>query len=88
MATLENGSAPSHPRTNGTTSNELEVLCHRFKAKVDSFLDTPTEDNILNSVKNQIIIARGVIDEALRRYRCTIPLLIFFLFLSLPISPS
>ncbi|KAI1652939.1 adenine nucleotide alpha hydrolases-like protein [Daldinia decipiens] len=69
MATIENGSAPSHPRTNGTTSNELEVLCHGLKAKVDSFLDTPTEDNILNSVKNQIIIARGVIDEALRRYR-------------------
>ncbi|KAI8956777.1 adenine nucleotide alpha hydrolases-like protein [Daldinia sp. FL1419] len=70
MAMLENGSAsPSHPRTNGTPSNELEVLCRGLKAKVDSFLDTPTEDDVLNSVKNQIIIARGVIDEALRRYR-------------------
>ncbi|KAI0109745.1 adenine nucleotide alpha hydrolases-like protein [Daldinia grandis] len=69
MATLEKGSVPSHPRTNGTTSNELEILCRGLKAKVDSFLDTPTEDDILNSVKNQIIIARGVIDEALRRYR-------------------
>ncbi|KAI1473764.1 hypothetical protein K445DRAFT_323498 [Daldinia sp. EC12] len=69
MATLENGSAPSHQRTNGTTSNELEILCRELKAKVDNFLDTPTEDHVLNSVKNQIIVARGVIEEALRRYR-------------------
>ncbi|XXG99407.1 hypothetical protein Hte_005746 [Hypoxylon texense] len=73
MAGPQNGSAP--PRTNGTAAaataapNELEVLCRELKAKVDVFLDTPTEDEVLNSVKNQIIVARGVIDEALRRYR-------------------
>ncbi|KAI1463085.1 adenine nucleotide alpha hydrolases-like protein [Daldinia caldariorum] len=69
MATLENGSASSYQRTNGTTSNELEILCRGLKAKVDNFLDTPTEDDVLNSVKNQVIVARGVIEEALRRYR-------------------
>lgn len=67
MSGLQNGSAP---QTNGVVPNELEALCHDLKAKVDTFLDTPTEDEVLNSVKNQIIIARGVIDEALRRYRC------------------
>ncbi|KAI4858903.1 putative FAD synthetase [Hypoxylon rubiginosum] len=74
MAGPQNGSAP--PRTNGAVSsaaaaspNELEAVCRELKAKVDTFLDTPTEDEVLNSVKNQIIIARGVIDEALRRYR-------------------
>ncbi|KAI0379228.1 adenine nucleotide alpha hydrolases-like protein [Hypomontagnella monticulosa] len=66
MSGLQNGSAP---RTNGVVPNELEALCRDLKAKVDTFLDTPTEDEVLNSVKNQIIIARGVIDEALRRYR-------------------
>ncbi|KAI2607193.1 putative FAD synthetase [Hypoxylon fragiforme] len=59
----------SPPLTNGTSHNELEALCCDMKAKVDNFLDTPTQDEVLNSVKNQIIIARGVIDEALRRYR-------------------
>ncbi|KAI6085792.1 putative FAD synthetase [Hypoxylon rubiginosum] len=68
MAGQQNGSAP--PRTNGAAApNELETLCRDLKAKVDVFLDTPTEDELLNSVKNQIIVARGVIDEALRRYR-------------------
>ncbi|KAI1775437.1 adenine nucleotide alpha hydrolases-like protein [Hypoxylon cercidicola] len=67
MAGLQNGSAPS--RTNGAAPNELETLCRNLKAKVDVFLDTPTDDELLKSVKNQIIIARGVIDEALRRYR-------------------
>ncbi|KAI1101842.1 putative FAD synthetase [Jackrogersella minutella] len=67
MSGPQNGSAP--PRTNGTGSHELETLCRELKAKVDDFLDTPTEDEVLDSVKNQIIIARGVIDEALRRYR-------------------
>lgn len=71
MAGQQNGSAP--PRTNGAAApNELETLCRDLKAKVDVFLDTPTEDELLNSVKNQIIVARGVIDEALRRYRCVI----------------
>ncbi|KAI1763315.1 adenine nucleotide alpha hydrolases-like protein [Hypoxylon sp. FL1150] len=71
MTELQNGSAP--PRTNGAaaaaTPNELETLCRALKAKVDDFLDTPTDDELLKSVKNQIIVARGVIDEALRRYR-------------------
>ncbi|KAI0161854.1 adenine nucleotide alpha hydrolases-like protein [Hypoxylon sp. FL1284] len=68
MATLQNGSAP--PRTNGDAApNELEALCLHLKTKVETFLDAPTDDELLNSVKNQIIVARGVIDEALRRYR-------------------
>ncbi|OTA56043.1 putative FAD synthetase [Hypoxylon sp. EC38] len=67
MSGPQNGSAP--PTTNGAGPNELEVLCREMQAKVDNFLDTPTEDEVLNSVKNQIIVARGVIDEALRRYR-------------------
>ncbi len=65
----------SPPLTNGTSHNELEALCCDMKAKVDNFLDTPTQDEVLNSVKNQIIIARGVIDEALRRYRFATPFL-------------
>ncbi|KAI0899549.1 putative FAD synthetase [Annulohypoxylon nitens] len=67
MSGPQNGSIP--PRTNGAGPKELESLCCELKTKVDTFLDTPTEDKVLNSVKNQIIIARGVIDEALRRYR-------------------
>ncbi|KAI0888779.1 putative FAD synthetase [Annulohypoxylon maeteangense] len=67
MSGLQNGSIP--PQTNGTRPKELETLCRELKTKVDTFLDTPTEDEVLNSVKNQIIVARGVIDEALRRYR-------------------
>ncbi|KAI1373913.1 adenine nucleotide alpha hydrolases-like protein [Hypoxylon crocopeplum] len=67
MAGPENGFAP--PRINGAMPNGLETLCRELKAKVDTFLDEPTEDEVLNSVKNQIIIARGVIDESLRRYR-------------------
>ncbi|KAI1386055.1 putative FAD synthetase [Hypoxylon trugodes] len=67
MSNGTNGSAP--PRTNGAGPNDLEALCRELKSKVDIFLDTATEDDVLNSVKNQIIVARGVIDEALRRYR-------------------
>ncbi|KAI2620586.1 putative FAD synthetase [Hypoxylon sp. NC1633] len=67
MSRSENGSA--RPHTNGAGPKDLETLCRNFKSKVDTFLDTPTEDEVLNSVKNQIIVARGVIDEALRRYR-------------------
>lgn len=72
MSPLENGLPP---HTNGANPNELVVLCREMKAKVDGFLDTPTEDEVLNSVKNQIIIARGVVDEALRRYRSAPPFL-------------
>ncbi|KAI1081708.1 adenine nucleotide alpha hydrolases-like protein [Whalleya microplaca] len=57
------------PRTNGAGPNGLEAVCRELKAKVDGFLDTPTDDKVLKSVKNQVIIARGVIEEALRRYR-------------------
>ncbi|KAI2464113.1 putative FAD synthetase [Annulohypoxylon bovei var. microspora] len=67
MSGPQNGSVP--PRTNGTGPRELETLCRDMKTKVDTFLDTPTEDEVLNSVKNQIIVARGVIEEAVRRYR-------------------
>ncbi|KAI1453370.1 putative FAD synthetase [Annulohypoxylon moriforme] len=67
MSGPQNGPVP--PQTNGTRPKELETLCRELKTKVDTFLDTPTEDEVLNSVKNQIIVARGVIDEALRRYR-------------------
>ncbi|KAL7627303.1 3'-phosphoadenosine 5'-phosphosulfate sulfotransferase [Parahypoxylon ruwenzoriense] len=73
MSGPSNGS-PAPPRastnnTNGADPNELEALCRELKAKVDGFLDTPTDDELLRSVQNQIIVARGVIDEALRRYR-------------------
>ncbi|OTB00385.1 hypothetical protein M426DRAFT_324335 [Hypoxylon sp. CI-4A] len=67
MSGPQNGSAP--PSTNGAGPNGLETLSRELKTKVDVFLDTETDDEVLNSVKNQIIIARGVIDEALRRYR-------------------
>ncbi|KAI0011251.1 putative FAD synthetase [Xylariaceae sp. FL0662B] len=59
----------SAPRINGAGPNELEAVCRKVKAKVDAFLDAPTDDDVLKSVKNQVIIARGVIEEALRRYR-------------------
>lgn len=73
MAGPENGTgAPPHPRSNGAPAqppNELEALCRELKSKVETFLDAPTDDDVLHSVKKQIKIAREVIEEALRRYR-------------------
>ncbi|KAI5861974.1 putative FAD synthetase [Durotheca rogersii] len=56
--------------TNGTThNNELEVLCRQLKTRVDNFLNTPTSDPLLKSVKSQVVVSLGVIEEALQRYR-------------------
>ena len=70
---------PAIPRTNAVVagsddpaagSHTLEALSHDLRRRVDAFLDLDTGDAVLRSTQNQVRVARDVIDEALRRYRC------------------
>ena len=71
---------PAIPRTNAVVagsddpaaagSHTLEALSHDPRRRVDAFLDLDTGDAVLRSTQNQVRVARDVIDEALRRYRC------------------
>lgn len=66
-------SAPGASRApNGTSTTSspqhLEALCKDLHARVESLLNTPTQDPILRDVQAQVRIANGVVDDALRRY--------------------
>ncbi|KAI0016863.1 adenine nucleotide alpha hydrolases-like protein [Xylariomycetidae sp. FL0641] len=78
MLPPENGATTSSTTTaamsNGTadqsSSKEMEALCHELKAKVDGLLARDTAaDPVLRAVQEQVRVANGVIEDALRRYR-------------------
>ncbi|KAH8201303.1 hypothetical protein TruAng_004547 [Truncatella angustata] len=48
---------------------EMRQLCAGLKSKVDAFLDKETGDELLQGVQRQVRAAKGVIDDALKRYR-------------------
>ncbi|KAK7750851.1 3'-phosphoadenosine 5'-phosphosulfate sulfotransferase [Diatrype stigma] len=51
-------------------AGDLEMLCRDLERQVDGFLNRRIDDNnVLRSTQEQVRVARGVIDEALRRYR-------------------
>ncbi|RYO99934.1 hypothetical protein DL764_006643 [Monosporascus ibericus] len=57
----------------GGCIESLETLCRELKTKVDGFLARETEDPVLRSTQAQVRVGLGVVDEALRRYRCVFP---------------
>lgn len=60
-------------------AGDLETLCRDLERQVDGFLDRRIDDNnVLRSTQEQVRVARGVIDEALRRYRYGIAHFILF----------
>src|SRR5688572_22889524 len=63
-----NGAGAGEGEGEGTGS--LEALCRDLKAKVDGFLARETDDPVLRSTQAQVRVGLGVVDEALRRYRC------------------
>ncbi|ETS82921.1 hypothetical protein PFICI_04797 [Pestalotiopsis fici W106-1] len=48
---------------------EMRTLCTALKYKVDKLLETETSDKVLLDVQKQVRVAKGVIDDALKRYR-------------------
>ncbi len=53
-------------------AGSLEALCHDLRRGVDGFLARRAGDDeaLRRSTQEQVRVARDVIDEALRRYRC------------------
>ena len=71
---------PATPRTKAVAGSDdaaaaggsrtLEALSRDLRRRVDAFLGLDAGDAVLRSTQNQVRVARDVIDEALRRYRC------------------
>ncbi|KAK9793941.1 hypothetical protein SCARD494_06041 [Seiridium cardinale] len=60
---------------------EMRALCAGLKSKVDKFLDSEPSDELSRNVQRQVRLAKGIIDDALTRYRSV--LLLTFLSVSL-----
>lgn len=48
---------------------EMRALCAGLKTKVDKFLETEASDDLIRDVQKQVRLAKGIIDDALKRYR-------------------
>ncbi|KAI1335807.1 putative FAD synthetase [Xylariaceae sp. FL0016] len=59
-----NGAGPSNP-----SASRMEDLCRDLKLRVDALLERQTDDKILKAVQAQVRIAKGVVEDALRRYK-------------------
>ena len=55
--------------------DSLGRLCDALAAQVHAFLDSEPESELLKAVQQQTRIALGVIDTALERYTCVVPLM-------------
>lgn len=48
---------------------EMRTLCAGLKEKVDRFLRAESSDELVKNVQSQVRVAKGIIDDALKRYK-------------------
>ncbi|KAI9829861.1 MAG: hypothetical protein M1819_005959 [Sarea resinae] len=65
---------PSSASTNTTAydANDLHQLCRQLNARITAFLEQDAPTDRLKRVQQQTRISLGVVEDALRRYRCVV----------------
>ncbi|KAK9420233.1 hypothetical protein SUNI508_06502 [Seiridium unicorne] len=69
MSTNGAGQDPPEEWKPRDMEGEMRALCAGLKSKVDKFLESEASDELSRNVQRQVRLAKGIIDDALTRYR-------------------